>query len=84
MRGGRYCLVPQLNENYPLQISFQWNGFDITATLYEARGASGEKTVDLVWTGPSSGSATGIIITERLQNETSAESALRHFGAVIV
>lgn len=75
--------MPMIGDDYPFQVTGQWNGFDIVITVPGPKDQGGNRTVDIEWSGPSSGSIQDFVITPRLLNETQAEAALRHFGGVI-
>lgn len=77
--------MPQIGSDYPVQITFQFNGYDVTATVpVNSVDGNGDRTVDVAWTGPNSGNVDNFVISARLQNETGAEAAIRHFGGILI
>lgn len=74
--------MPQIGDEYPIQVTGTFGAFALVATINGPRDANGDLTIDLEYTGPRSGTINGLVITARLQNETSAEAMQRHFGGL--
>ena len=75
--------MPQIGDSYPLQITATWNSFNITVTVNGPADENGDRTVDIDWTGPNSGSVTDFVISARMLDETSVSAAARHFSAAL-